>query len=245
MKKIAVVFAALVCSPIYIFSQEIERSLSHFTRVVASPRIHVILNKGEEESIRLVYSGVSADKINMKVSAKTLRLYLDGARKFEHRKSSGMDDGRKERMYSGAIVTAYVTYRELDMLEIRGEQELTCNDPIHSEQFTLRAYGENEVTLASLRTDFFKAKLYGENRLSIRKGRATEQRYSLYGENRIDTRALRSKYTSTHIFGENSLKVSCREEMRIHAFGEPEIRVDGGAQINSRVVIGNASIERY
>lgn len=205
MKNFAVVFAVLLCCSFCALSQEIEQDLSHFTRVVASPRI----------------------------------------RKFERRTPSGTDDTRRKSMYSGAIVTAYVTYRELDLLEIRGEQELTCNDPIDSEQFTLRAYGENEVTLSSLRTDFFKAKLYGENRLSIRKGKATEQQYSLYGENRIDTRALRSKYTSANTFGENSLKVSCREEMRIHAFGEPEIRVDGGAQISSRVVIGNASIERY
>lgn len=245
MKKFSIVFAVFLCCSLYAFSQEIEHDLSHFTRVVASPRIHVILSKGEQESIRLVYSGVSADKINIKVSARTLRLYLDGARKFERRTRSGTDDTSNKSMYSGAVVTAYVTYRELDLLEIRGEQELTCNDPIDSEQFTLRAYGENEVTLSSLRTDFFKAKLYGENRLSIRKGKVTEQQYSLYGENRIDTRALRSKYTSANTFGENSLKVSCREEMRIHAFGEPEIRVDGGAQISSRVVIGNASIERY
>ena len=244
MKKFAVVFVALLCYSILAFSQEIEQNLSPFTRIVASPRIHVILNKGEKESIRLVYSGVSAHKINIKASGKTLRLFLDGARKFERKTPSGMADGRKESMYKDAIVTAYVTYRELDMLEIRGDQELTCNDPIHSEQFTLRAYGENEVTLAFLSTDFFRAKLYGENRLSVKNGKATEQQYSLYGENRIDTRALRSKYTSAHTFGENSLRVSCREEMRIHAFGEPEIRVDGGAQISSRLVIGKASIER-
>jgi len=243
MKKISL-FLVIGCISVLAHGQEIEKNLKHFTRIVASPRVNVILNKGEQESIRLVYHDVRPNKINIDVRGRTLRIYLDKARKVERMKPGEDRYGRRESMYEGASITAYITYQELDVLEIRGEQELTCNDPIESEQFTLRAYGENEITLASLKTGFFKAKLYGENHLRIRQGRTLSQKYLLYGENKIDTREVRSEYIVTSIFGEGSLKVNSTEEVRIDAFGEPKIHVDGGAHINRRLIFGKADIVR-
>jgi hypothetical protein len=241
MNKIVLILTAS-CITWFSHGQQIDQDLKHFTRVVASPRVHVILNKGDHESIRLVYHNVNRNKINIDVRGRTLRIYLDGARKVEPRKPREDQYASRESLYKGASVTAYVTYKALDMLEIRGEQELTCEDPIESEQFTLRAYGENEINLASLKTGYFKAKLYGENRLLIKKGRTIEQKYLLYGENIIDTRALQSDYISTSIFGEGSLKINSTEEVRINAVGEPSIQIDGGADVNRRLVIGKANI---
>ncbi|MEX2235180.1 MAG: DUF2807 domain-containing protein [Cyclobacteriaceae bacterium] len=241
MKKLTLIFA-LSFIVILAHSQEIEKNLKHFTRIVASPRINVILTKGDVESIRLVYHNVSENRINIDANRRTLRIYLDKAQKIERMKPRENRYGRREGMYEGASVTAYVTYKELEMLEIRGEQELTCNDVIDSEHFTLRAYGENEITLASLKTGYFKAKLYGENRLHIKHGRTIEQKYMLYGENKIDTQEMRSDYIVTSIFGEGSLKINSTEEVRIDAFGEPKIYVDGGAHINRRLVFGKANI---
>jgi hypothetical protein len=223
------------------FGQEINKELKHFTRVIASPRINVILNEGDREAIRVVYHDITKNKINIEVKGKTLRLYLDDARKVEPMRSHGKH-GRKESIYEGVSVTAYITYKELSLLEIRGRQELTCLDPIESDAFTLRAYGENEINFASVRTGYFKAKLYGENELDIKKGRSIEQKYTLYGENKINTKGFRSEYIVTSIFGEGSLNVYSSEEVRIDAFGEPNIHVDGGGNINRRMVIGNASI---
>jgi hypothetical protein len=222
--------------------QEIEQPLKHFTKIVASPRVNVILNKGEHESIRLVYHDVSRNKINIDVSGKTLRIYLDNARKVERMKPRDHRYGRRESMYEGASMTAFVTYKELDMLEIRGNQELTCLDPIESEDFVLRAYGENEITFSSLRTEYFKAKLYGQNDLRIKNGKVIEQKYMLYGENKIDTREMKSAYSVTSIFGEGSLKINSSEEVRVDAFGEPRIYVDGGGHVNRRLVFGKATI---
>jgi len=224
------------------YGQQIDQDLKHFTRIVASPRVNVILNQGERESIRLVYHNVKPNKINIEVKGKTLRIYLDRARKVEPMQPRDDHYGKRESLYHDASLTAYITYKALDMLEIRGAQELTCESPIASEQFTLRAYGQNEVNLASLHAGYFKAKLYGENRLRVRKGRTIEQKYLLYGENIIDTRALYSDYITTSIFGEGSLKINSTEEVRIHAFGEPRIQVDGGAYVNRRLVFGKANI---
>lgn len=233
------ILIAATCLTLDSFSLEIQQDLKPFTRVVASPRVSVILEKGDRESIRLVYDNVDAEKVNVQVIGKTLRIYLDDARKVE--KTIRTDRGRVS-IYEGVSVTAYVTYRELDLLEVRGNQEITCLDPIDSEIFVLRAYGENEIRLAYLKTGFFKAKLYGSNDLEVLKGRTLEQKYVLYGENKIDTKGMRSDYIITSIFGEGSLRINSAEEVRIDAFGEPRIFVDGGAHVNRRLIFGKANI---
>jgi hypothetical protein len=224
------------------FAQEIQKDLKPFLRIVASPKVNLILKKGDRESIRLVYHDVDESKINIEVNRKTLMIYLDHARKIE--KMNPYDDhrGSRKTMYHGASITAYVTYTELEGLEIRGNQELTCNDPIESEEFRLKAYGENDITLASLKTDFFKASLYGENELKIKKGKVVEQKYKLYGENKIDTREMKSAFASASIFGEGNVRINTSEEVRLDAFGEPSIHVNGGAHVNKRLVIGKTNI---
>lgn len=183
----------------------------------------------------MVYRNVDPEQINVAVKGKTLKLYLDGARKLEKRISTNE--------YDSVWVTAYVTYKELELLEIRGSQQLTCLDPIQADAFTLRGYGENDIHLTSLKVGFFKAKLYGRNDLRVLEGRTLEQKYKLHGNNRIDSHGLMSDYIITSIFGEGLLRINSLEEVRIDAFGEPRILVDGGAQIHRRLVFGNADIQ--
>jgi hypothetical protein len=223
-------------------AQEITRDLRSFTKIIASPKINVILEKGEKESIRIIYSDVSADKINFDVKGKTLRIYLDDARVVE--KTYKSDGHQRKSIYHDATVTAYVTYRELKHVQIRGNQELTCKDEIESKKFVLRAYGENEIRLASLKTEHFKTTLYGENDLKILGGKAEYQKYKLYGENKIDSRDLKSFVAKTTIFGESKIKLSIQDKLRVNAFGESQVRYDGEARVNRGLVIGNTEISR-
>lgn len=242
MKKCILIALSLLSTLGAFAQEEIQKELKSFSHIIASPRINLILKQGEKESIRLVYNDVSKSKINIEVSNHTLHLYLDNARKVEKMDPYEPSHGQRRNMYDGVTITAYVTYKSLEGLEIRGNQELTCYDPIESDEFRLKAYGENEITLASLKTDFFKATMYGTNKLKISKGKVVEQKYKLYGENRIDTRDMKSAYASTSIFGEGQLRITSTEEVRVDAFGEPNIFVNGGAHVNRRLVIGRTSI---
>lgn len=221
---------------------EIVKDLKPFTSIIASPRVNLILTKGDQEHIRLVYHDVSKGKINIEVHQKTLHIYLDDARKVEKMASYTDRYSRRRSMYAGVSITAYVTYKDIESLEIRGNQELTCNDALEADEFRLKAYGENTINLASLKTDFFKASLYGQNILNIRKGRVVEQKYKLYGENRIDTHDMRSAFASASIFGEGNVRINTSEEVRVDAFGEPSIYVNGGAHVNKRLVFGRTAI---
>lgn len=224
------------------FAQEISRDLKSFSKIIASPKVNLILEKGDQESIRLVYNNVTPDKINIRVKGNTLRIYLDDAKVTE--KLERINPEEKRSIYRDASLTAYVTYRELEHLEIRGNQELTCNGPILAERFTLKAYGENEINLASVKTGYMRTSLYGENDLKIKGGKAEYQKYKLFGENKIDTQDLKSYSATTNSFGESSIKLSTQDQLRINAFGESQISYNGNANVNKGLIFGNTKINK-
>lgn len=242
IRKNLLALASLMLLAQFSMAQEITRDLKSFSKIIVSPKINLILEKGDHESIRLVYANVSPDKINIRVQGNTLRIYLDDAKVTE--KAERINPKEKRSIYRNASLTAYVTYSELEHLEIRGNQELTCNGPIRAERFTLKAYGENEIRLASVRTDYLKASLYGENDLRIRGGKAEYQKYKLFGENRIDTQELKSYSATTNIYGESRIKLSTQDQLRVNAFGESEISYNGNANVNKGLIFGHTQINR-
>ena len=242
IKKNLLAVALFLLSSHFLVAQEITRDLKSFRKIIVSPRVNLILEKGDKESIRLVYSNVSADKINITIQHNTLRVYLDGAKVNE--RTEQFTPSERRGIYHNAYLTAYVTYKELEHLEIRGNQELTCNGPIRAERFTLRAYGENEIKLASVKADYMRTSLYGENDLKIKGGKAEYQKYKLFGENKIDTHELRSYSATTNTFGESRITLSTQDQLRINAFGESQITYNGDANVNKGLVFGNTTIQK-
>lgn len=223
-------------------AQEITRELKSFSKIIVSPKINLILEKGDQESIRLTYDHVSPDKINIQVKGETLRIYLDDAKVTERTLHVGPHE--KRSMYHDASITAYVTYTALEHLEIRGNQELICNGPLRARKFILKAYGENEISLASVKAEYLKTSLYGENDLKIKGGKAEFQKYRLFGENRIDSQALKSYAATTNSYGESRIKLNTQDNLRINAFGESEISYSGNASINRGLIFGETQIHK-
>jgi hypothetical protein len=248
MKKIAnyLILTALLASSTLSFGQEIQKKLNPFSKITVSPKINLILEKGTEESIRIVYSNIDPGKINVEVEGNKLNVFLDQARIVDKReRTDEYDYNSKTSIYHNAEVTAYVTYTQLKSLEVRGEQQVISRGLLENESFDLKAYGQAEITFDSLITREFKAVVYGENKIKIKAGKAEHQRYRLYGENKIDTRALTSISVSTSIYGEGRLSVNASDEVRVSAIGEPEVNVTGTSFINKGIIIGKAAIRTH
>jgi hypothetical protein len=223
-------------------AQEISRELKSFNKIVVSPKINLILEQGDQENIRLTYSNVDPSKINIKVQGNTLRVFLDDAKVAE--KTYRTSGNEKRSIYHDASVTAYVTYKELEHLEIRGNQELTCNGPLKAERFTLKAYGENDINLSSLKTEYLRTSLYGDNDLKIKTGKAEYQKYRLFGDNKIDTQDVKSFSATTTIFGESKIKLNTQDNLKVNAFGESQVSYNGNASVNKGLIFGKAQITK-
>jgi hypothetical protein len=225
------------------FAQEVQQSLVPFDKIVVSPKINVVLQKGDKESIRIRYANINEDDINMKIRNNKLHVFLDGSKIFpkQEKRREGNYSYKKDK-YRNANVTAFITYRELKSLEVRGEEEVTIEDAISSEKFRLKAYGAAEIQFASLTTRKFKTRMYGENRLKIGAGEIKNQKYKLFGENKINTEAIESKTIASTIYGEGLLRVKASDEMKLTSFGDPYIQLSGRANLNHRIVVGNPHI---
>lgn len=242
--KTCLILAALVVT-LNLRAQEPEViRVDAFEKIVASPRVHVVLSRGTTESVKLQCNGISPRKVNVVSRGNRLLIYLDHARYVEKRQRI-VEHGytRKTDRYEDVSVTAYVTYRALKSIEIRGEQELICNERLDLNKLKLIAYGRTELTLDSLLANKMKVKLYGENRLRIRAGKVDHQVYRLYGKNRIDNEGVVSETTKTSMYGEGVLRITANDEVHINAFGEPLVKVAGAARVYKGIVIGRADIQ--
>lgn len=229
-------------------AQKIDKDIDAFNKLIVSPKINVTLVKGEKEHVALEAYGVNMDEINVEVRGKTLKVYLDKAKVHEkmvkvrnrdrwHRKA-------KISVYEGVKVNAIITYRSLKHLEIRGKQDVICDDPLRAEKFRVKLYGESKVRLASLKTERLKASLFGENDLLIKSGSTREQVLKSFGENKINTRSVNSQYAKANTYGESKVYVNTSELFKVTAFGESKIYYAGGATLHPVLILGENSINR-
>jgi hypothetical protein len=224
--------------------EEVLRKVPSFDKISVSPKINLVLEKGEKESVRIKYSNIQPGKIYVEVVGNKLRIYLEDARLVDKRERRDSESGSSRvSVYHDASVTAYVTYRFLNALEMRGEETLTCDSEIEADKFKLKVYGEAEVNLASLKAHKFKASLYGVNNIKIKSGESAHQVYRLFGENKIDTRGLESTTATARVYGEGRLKMKATDEVRINAFGEPDIYISGNPHISRGIIIGKSHID--
>ena len=227
-------------------AKEIEHSLPGFDKIIVSPKINVVLQKGDKESIKIIYSNIDESNINIEVSRNKLHLYLYKSKWFERQEKYRHGECDFERdAYRNASVTAYVTYRELKKLVVRGEEEVSIVDTLTTANFKLKVYGEAEIRITALTTDQFKAKMYGGNNLKINGGKIKNQKYTLYGGNKIDTRAIESETIASVIYGEGQLRVNASQWMSLTSFGEPRIQLNGNAHLYKGIVIGNPRIRTW
>jgi hypothetical protein len=236
--------SAFLLVTIIAYSQkEVEINVTHFEKITVSPKINLILKKGEKEALTIKYNNIDPDKINVEVNNGKLHLYLDDARIVDKREYSD-DYNYKTSIYRDAEVTAYVTYTYLNLLEVRGDQEVNCSSMIDSHDFTLRVYGATEIILDSLHAKNFKALIYGENKIRINAGKASNQTYVLYGENKIENSNLLAHSIHTRIYGDGRLKINALDEVKINAIGDPDIYIKGNPMVSKGIVIGKLNIER-
>src|SRR5262249_36556643 len=131
------------------YSQEIEQKLRSFDKIVASYKIDLVLIPGDTESIKITYSGVDAEDINIDQSGRRVHIYLDDAKIFDKGvKKNDKNMFERRPRYRFAKVTAYVTFKELRLIETRGEGEVFCDGKIEAKKVKIRAYGDTEVRLA-------------------------------------------------------------------------------------------------
>ncbi|MEM7085017.1 MAG: DUF2807 domain-containing protein [Bacteroidota bacterium] len=220
-------------------------TVASFDKVIISPHIESTFVKGSEESVTILDSSVSEDKINIEVNGGTLRVYLDDAKEVtKHEKV--IIDGVKRNVpiYKDKVLTIVVTYKNIDVLSLRGEQRTLCKDVLDAEKFKLKIYGESEVVFNEVNCNEFDAVIYGESNFTIKKGTIDRQKITAYGEGIIDLVAVNNRISKLKAFGEAEFTVQSSEHIKFTAYGEAQLHYKGSASISKGISIGDYEISR-
>ena len=154
-------------------AQSFEKDLTSFDKIILSPEINLAIVSGDQETIRVDYQGIREDQINVIVKGKTLKLFLDKSRITPKRRKIRTKNYKySESIYKQAQINAYVTFRTLKRLQVRGEETVLVQNIAEVPSFKLKMYGETRVVIDQVACEKLKAVGFGENNLVIKEGYA-------------------------------------------------------------------------
>ncbi|WP_373519922.1 head GIN domain-containing protein [Pricia sp.] len=227
------------------FAQTKPLNVDTFDKVIVSPHVQVVFQQGDSESVTIESSSVSEEKINIEVNGKTLRLFLDGAwdvTKSEKTNENGYE--QRKSMYNGTVIKATVTYKNLEELSLRGEENIVCKSTLKGEKFNLTIYGASQVYLNKVTVGNLKTTIYGQSYLELKEGTIDRHKITAYGETKVNTLGVESKSAKIIAYGEGSYRLKVSDDLKITAYGEASVAYEGNPKVNKGIIIGEARIHR-
>ena len=218
---------------------------SSFDKVIISPHIQTTFVQGTEESVTIEENLVSNDKINIEVSKNVLRVYLDDAKEVTKTKTvvkNGIK--RKVPIYKGKVATITVTYKNLNELSLRGEQQTVCKSDLIANEFKLKIYGESLVVLNNITFKKFDVSIFGESTLEVKSGATHTQEITAFGEGIINLTEVHNKTTKLKAFGEAEFNINASDHIRLNALGEAVLHYKGNPTIKKGLSIGDIEISQ-
>jgi hypothetical protein len=218
---------------------------SPFNKIIVSPYIQVTLVQGDHESVTVNNIHVDSDKLHIEVNDKTLRIYLEGAKDFPHNEKD-YSNGYKEThpLYDNTSVVATITYKTLEALSFRGEEDQLCKSPIEGDKFVLKIYGNSNVTFTEMNLEQLSATLYGEGTLEIKAGSVKEQKYTCYGESKVNSLGINSSTGRLTAFGRAEFKLNVADRIKITSYGEAQLYYKGNPAIDRGLHFGEMVIDK-
>ena len=124
-------------------------------------------------------------------------------------------------------MVATITYKRLEALSFRGEEDQLCKSPINVDKLTLKIYGESNVTFNELNLQQLSATLYGESNLEIKAGTVKDQKYTCYGESKVNGLAINNSTSRVTAYGRAEFKLNVADRIKITSYGEAQLHYKG------------------
>lgn len=220
-----------------------EYKVAPFQKVIVSPYIEVVFKQGDTEKVTVDAGYLPLEKFHAEVSDKTLQVYLDEAKWIpKNKKVKHKEWTTKQAVYKGTQVRITITYKNMEVVSVRGNESIKFESPFKQKKFTLRTYGESKIYLKNVDLDFLKATSYGESYVVVEQGQIEKQKFTTYGESVINAENIENLETEVTAYGESTLKLKVIDRLKITAFGDANITYYGTPEVSRGIVIGDATI---
>jgi len=223
------------------YSQTINTRSFH--KVIVSPYIEATFVQGDQEKVVINRSGVDPGKLHIESSNGILRIYLEGAKVIPREARDNRRNSHRP-LYPGHAVTATIYYKKLDAVSLRGDERFTFASPLSAKRFTLKLYGEPEITFSEVHIDDLRTTIYGEGSVEMQSGSVNKQSYTCYGEGKVNTTAVSSAEAKLTAYGEADFSLNVSQRIRISSFGEASLRYKGNAQVVKGINVGGVDVAR-
>ena len=230
------VYGSMLISNLILAQGSQTRKLSPFTQLRTGGSFDVIMERGGEESAKIVAEGTSPDNIVTEVKGNTLELYL------------------KEGDYRNTKIKVYLTYKNLEEIDKSGSGNLTCHSDLSASRFAIHSSGSGNLTIdkkieaqrislkksgsgnlnvGALETDELDLSFSGSGNTEITGGHAKKQTVDLSGSGSISAFGLKTNECRASISGSGNIEVSVKESLDGIISGSGNISYKGDAQIRS------------
>ena len=218
---------------------------SDFDKIVVSPHIEAIFKKGNEPSIEIVNINVPIEKFSYELYKGTLQVYLEGAKTYTKNKKIVIRNAeRKVPLYKGRVAKVIITYTDVKIFSLRGEEKINFQTPLVQRECTLRIYGKSEVTINTVEVDRLDVSIYGDSLLNMEKGSIQKQKITAYGASTVMASDVISEETKLTVYGDGIFKFNVSEKIKVSSYGEATVLYKGDAVLKKGIVIGESTIRK-
>ena len=218
---------------------------SDFDKIIVSPHIEVIFKKGNEPSIEILDINVPVQKFSYELYKGTLQVYLEGAKTYTKNKKIMIRNAeRKVPLYKGRVAKVIITYTEVKIFSLRGEEKISFQTPLIQRECILRIYGKSEVTINTVDVDRLDVSIYGDSLLNMEKGYVKRQKITAYGASKVMASDVISEETKLTAYGDGIFKVNVSEKIKVSSYGEATVLYKGDAVLKKGIVLGESMIRK-
>jgi len=227
----------LICCVTQSYAQTSEVQIDEFNNLEISPYIGAILVEGSSPSVEILSSNIPEEKLKIKSSGKTLKLYISG--------SKNLNKNNDDRSNGGEInVQVKITYTSLKRIKHKGDEKLVFESDFDSEELKLIGYGNGAIIFKSINVDELTGKLHGNFVVSAEKGLIEYQNFVMYGNSEISFGTVKNEVTKLSMYGNTEVDVNVSKLLKTSGFGNFVVKYKGNPELKRGLVLGNGEVSR-
>ncbi len=202
-----------------------ERSVSPFTGIEVGGAFQVYLTQGGSESLVVEADENLLDLIETEVRNNTLMIRT------------------KKDIRDPKALNVYVTFKELNNLDISGACQLSAEDKLKFGDMDMDCSGASQIDLK-----FSASKLSidcsGASQMELY-GAAENMDLDLSGASHLDASDLEVKVCNADVSGASHGKINVTGELYAEVSGAASLKYKGGAEVKDHDVSGAGSLKKY
>lgn len=216
-----------------------------FDKIIVSPHIEVIFKKGDKPAIEIMDINIPIEKFHYELNKGTLQVYLEGAKTYTKNKKIVLrETERKVPLYKGTVAKIIMTYTDVKIFSLRGEEKIMFQTPLIQRECVLRIYGKSEVTMNTIKLDGLDVSIYGDSFLNLEKGSIKKLKVTAYGASKVMASDVITEEIKLTAYGDGIFKFNVSDRIKVSSYGEATVLYKGDATLKKGIVIGESTIKK-